>query len=310
MSKHRVPRVERVEAFIAHAQAMRVAETGRPLAASTVTSVRSLLNMVLARADGHTLDEVVTDRELATEVIEQLRWELTPLVAKLVVLKLAQYARWAVGDEAVVDRSDAGKAPIARRLDVPTPDEVTELLAAARRDGERTHVLIATLAHCGIRVGEALGLEWADVNVDAVTPHLLIRFTKNNRPRMVPLTPYLTALYQDPVLVDRLKSGAADRRRLGRDATVYVFPMSYEGARKTFHRMCDEAGLGESVTPHALRHAYVTRLLTAGVNAPVVQQLAGHVSIVTTINTYAHLMPLNHAADVARVFTTDEAGAS
>lgn len=38
-----------------------------------------------------------------------------------------------------------------------------------------------------------------------------------------------------------------------------------------------------------LRHSYATDLLRRGVPAEVVQKLLGHVSITTTVDTYAHL---------------------
>lgn len=44
------------------------------------------------------------------------------------------------------------------------------------------------------------------------------------------------------------------------------------------------------VTPHLLRHTYITRLILAGVNIKVVQYLAGHATVDITLNIYTHLM--------------------
>lgn len=43
------------------------------------------------------------------------------------------------------------------------------------------------------------------------------------------------------------------------------------------------------VTPHLLRHTYITNLLLQGVDIKTVQYLAGHEKSKTTLDIYAHL---------------------
>lgn len=43
------------------------------------------------------------------------------------------------------------------------------------------------------------------------------------------------------------------------------------------------------VTPHQLRHTYITNLLLAGVDVKTVQYLAGHEHAKITLDIYAHL---------------------
>ena len=43
------------------------------------------------------------------------------------------------------------------------------------------------------------------------------------------------------------------------------------------------------VTPHILRHTYITNLLLAGVDIKTVQYLAGHERAKITLDIYAHL---------------------
>ena len=43
------------------------------------------------------------------------------------------------------------------------------------------------------------------------------------------------------------------------------------------------------VTPHILRHTYITNLLLAGVDVKTVQYLAGHERAKITLDIYAHL---------------------
>jgi integrase/recombinase XerD len=58
---------------------------------------------------------------------------------------------------------------------------------------------------------------------------------------------------------------AADGRRLDR-----------HGAGRIVHRLARRAGIGKSVTPHTLRHAFITAALDAGVPLRDVQEAASH----------------------------------
>lgn len=62
------------------------------------------------------------------------------------------------------------------------------------------------------------------------------------------------------------------------------------------------------VTPHILRHTYVSNLLLAGVDIKTVQYLAGHEKSKTTLDIYAHLAynkPEDTIIKVRRAFDTD-----
>ena len=58
---------------------------------------------------------------------------------------------------------------------------------------------------------------------------------------------------------------AADGRRLDR-----------HGAGRIVRRVAREAGIAKSVTPHTLRHAFITAALDAGVPLRDVQEAASH----------------------------------
>ena len=51
--------------------------------------------------------------------------------------------------------------------------------------------------------------------------------------------------------------------------------------------MSSKATIDFEVTPHLLRHTYITNLIHVGVDPKTVQYLAGHVNSKTTMDIYA-----------------------
>ena len=65
---------------------------------------------------------------------------------------------------------------------------------------------------------------------------------------------------------------AADGRRLDR-----------HGAARIVHRVTRRAGIAKNVSPHTLRHAFITAALDAGVPLRDVQEAASHADPRTTM---------------------------
>lgn len=62
------------------------------------------------------------------------------------------------------------------------------------------------------------------------------------------------------------------------------------------------------VTPHILRHTYITNLILGGVDIKTVQYLAGHTTVELTLDTYTHLMentPADLIGKISKVFTPE-----
>lgn len=67
------------------------------------------------------------------------------------------------------------------------------------------------------------------------------------------------------------------------------------------------------VTPHQLRHTYITELIMAGADIKTVQYLAGHATVQLTLNIYTHLMankPEDTVQAVALAFGGNSSGYS
>ncbi len=152
--------------------------------------------------------------------------------------------------------------------------DAAEDLALEPWQGKRDRALFALLYGCGLRIGEALGLSRGDVQGH----ERIIVSGKGNKQRIVPLLksvareiqtyiemcPY-TLESDNPLFVGargkRLNPAVAQRKMRGVRAIL---------------------GLGETATPHALRHSFATHLLSGGGDLRTIQELLGHASLSTT----------------------------
>lgn len=153
-----------------------------------------------------------------------------------------------------------------------TPAEVLQLRSALLPRDAGVAALVGFLAETGLRVGEALALTWADLDLGA-RPRVLVRDSKNGEPRRVPLT--------------------AEAVRCVRARGVAAGPwhgLSQSRVNHLFRWARDEVGSTRGdpeVVPHALRHTAASRLVNAGVSLPVVSAWLGHRDSRSTLR-YAH----------------------
>lgn len=212
---------------------------------------------------------------------------------------------------------------------------LSALRRAARQD--RYSALWHVLLLGGLRPGEALGLKWKDVDMEAGAVRVvrnLVRIpgvegwqlelpkTKNSR-RTVPLP---------AVAMRELKAWKVqqtrDRLQVGPEWQEHGFVFTTQlgtplhGARRTFARVMEAAKLGEwgpepqrksrsgplpkrpfksAFRMYDLRHTCATLLLLAGVPLKVVSERLGHASIMQTADTYSHVLPTMQQAVVDKL---------
>jgi integrase len=122
----------------------------------------------------------------------------------------------------------------------------------------------------GARPGEAIGLQWADVDLQAQTA--IIRQTKVEEDRLAHLPlPLVVALANLP-------------RVEGRGVFVYT---ASNATRSAWDAVCERAGI-KLLTPHSCRHGFATGLLRRGVDVMTVAWLGGWKSAQQVLKTYGH----------------------
>ncbi len=145
----------------------------------------------------------------------------------------------------------------------------------------RDRLLISMLFLCGVRVGEAVGVQVPDFDVR--TKLLLVN--GKTGPRVVPLLPavienFVAYLYTRPSAPSAHLFLSAKGDLSVRDV------IKPNGVRQMLMRRADAAGI-RYINPHAFRHGLAMHLLNKGGDMSLVQRILGHTRITTTAENYA-----------------------
>ena len=214
------------------------------------------------------------------------------------------------------------------REKIPLTNEQSEVLIEAVNETS-AHTFVMIGLYTGMRREEILGLKWDCVHLGEV-PYIEVRRV-------------LTFDGTRPVVSEKLKSPAARRdiplperlakhlREKGRCSDFVVCnSRNEEHTRTTFKNMWKivvrrkisegkkkeegapnkhpgfERTIDFMVSPHILRHTYITNLILSGMNIKKVQYLAGHSKIQITLDIYTKLIynkPEDLIGDVSKAFS-------
>lgn len=178
-------------------------------------------------------------------------------------------------------------------------DEAQRLIDAADPEW-RTCLLLAL--RTGLRQGEIIGLQWADIILTGPAPGINVRRTiwedqegspKGNKERFI------------SIAGSKILAALKEHKKTAKGAHVFV---DGDGKRLTDGKMkwpltrsIAKAGIERTfgrIGWHDLRHTYASHLAMRGVDLLSIKQLLGHTDIATTMK-YAHLLPSATAHAVA-----------
>jgi integrase/recombinase XerD len=255
-----------------------------------------------AGASGHTLSAYRNDLDRASEAVGSLAnasaadlshlgslWaELAPSTVARRSAALRRFFGFLV-DEGL-RRDDPSLALPRPRLERPLPrildeEDVRRMFEAAEdraSSGEpiavRNLALLELLYGSGLRASELVGLPRGAVR--SGQPFLMVR-GKGAKERLVPISSRAQAAVG--TWMEQVSAGAP-----------WLFPsgkshLSRVRLFQIVRAMAADAGISsERVSPHVLRHAFATHLLSGGADLRVLQSLLGHADIATT-QIYTHV---------------------
>ena len=158
------------------------------------------------------------------------------------------------------------------------------------------YVLYKTLLASGCRIGEALALEWSDIDLKKGTISIsktLNRYQETNTPKS---KAGLREVDIDIATVSLLKEYKKRQQiqawQLGRSVSIVFTPFTTKYAyacllRKRLQSHFKAAGVPD-ISFHGFRHTHATIMLYAGIEAKDLQYRLGHSNISMTLNTYVH----------------------
>ena len=160
------------------------------------------------------------------------------------------------------------------------------------------------ILNTGLRMGEALALQWSDVNYKkntiSVTKNLVTVKNRSGKgpkqkmiiqekpkteksKRIIPLNKAALAALEDLKSAPGYKPGGFVIHNKNGGA---VMPRTLE---QSLENMCTAVGI-RRVGVHALRHTYATRLFEKGVDIKIISELLGHSSTEITYRIYVHVI--------------------
>lgn len=181
--------------------------------------------------------------------------------------------------------------------------------------------LLRFILATGLRIGEAIGLRWEDIEPQQFTvrrtiatvsnlewaegePHTrqAVQPTKTGAGfRVIPLGPdmqQLLARQRRAQAAERLKAGAAWDDQGYCFASAVGTPLQVRNVRRSHNRTLELSGV-TCVTLHGLRHSFATRWLSLDNDIRGLSEILGHADVATTLRRYVHSDP-THKADMMK----------
>ncbi len=193
--------------------------------------------------------------------------------------------------------------PRARKaeLTVLNPEQARKFVAAAKK--ARNGPLFSVAMSVGLRVGEACGLRWLDIDLSAGRLRVVqaIQWQKGKATVVEPKSESSRRTVKLPKFaLSALKRHRIRQKRerlvAGKDwvDSGLVFtssigtPLDYSNLRKDFRTLLKDSKL-PVIRLHDLRHTCATMLMVQGVPAKIVMETLGHSQISLTLDTYSHV---------------------
>jgi len=191
---------------------------------------------------------------------------------------------------------------VSKEMHILTPEQVAGF--AALLDGHELAAVAITALFTGIRRGEALGLDWGHVDLDAKLIKVRKSLEETDEEGLQLKPPKTKGSIRDiklpDIVVETLQAHhkrLLERRmqlglgKLGKDDLVFPDwegnPQWPDPFSTRWGELSHELGLGVSF--HELRHTHASQLIDAGVDVVQISRRLGHASPAITLSVYAHL---------------------
>lgn len=174
------------------------------------------------------------------------------------------------------------KQPLPHPLSEEAAHQLTQNIASVHdhiMEQTRDIALFTLLYGCGLRLSEALNLNWIDFRYSGLNDQggVLKIKGKGEKERLIPML---------PVVMQALLRWKSNYPQYDEKEPVFIGVkgkrLNPSVAQKTMREYRRLFGLSELSTPHALRHSFATHMMQNGGDLRTIQALLGHASLSTT----------------------------
>jgi site-specific recombinase XerD len=251
-------------------------------------ALRTVAALLASGADEVTLSWERVDYAAAVRLRSNLAARYAPSTANRMIAGFRGTMR-AAFQLGLIDAERVGRAcgvkavrgtrePAGRAL---SPADVSGLVAAcdsATTRGLRNRALLVLLCGCGLRRSEVAGLQLVDLDLASGT---LVVTGKGNRQRRAFLSEAACATVRQWLAL-RGEAPGPLLCPIDKANHVRLKAMHPQSIYDVLREIGRDAGLAD-LSPHDARRGFVTTLLLRGADVLVVQRLAGHASVSTTM---------------------------
>jgi integrase len=243
--------------------------------------------------------------------------DLSPSSIRQILAPLREMLNHAVEDSLMTNNpaSRVGRfiqqpQELGEQINPLTREELALFFDTIRVRAPEHYPFFLCLARTGMRLGEALALQWGDIDwhgrfIEVRRNYVCGKITrpKNGKSRRVDMSQQLAeALHQ---LLTQRKTEKLQGKWVDLPEWVFCSQVgrqlhSNNLRRRVFYPCLEKAGL-RRVRIHDLRHTYASLLIQNGESLAYIRDQLGHHSIQVTVDIYGHLVPGGNQAAVDRL---------
>lgn len=256
---------------------------------SYLSDIKKYLEYLQTTRHRHHPEDITDDDIRSFMAREKRRYHSAKTIARK-LSSIRSFHRFLLTEKKVDDdvaKLIAGPKQEKRLPLILSTEEVDKLLSVLTEKDPvemRNKTMIELAYDTGLRVSELINLKMSDLRL---TVGLIQIYGKGNKERIIPLGELdLDAIEKylrltRPKLLKQRKSDYLFITRRGKKMTRQNFNLILKTKAQI-------AGIKKTVTPHMLRHSFVSHLLARGLDLRFIQELLGHQDIATT-EIYTHI---------------------
>ena len=171
-------------------------------------------------------------------------------------------------------------------------EEQKRFINALEDDNSKYKHLLLFMTYSGVRIGEALSLEWDDIDFENNVIHINNTLSRDKNDRVVIGDKTKTkSSNRDIIITTKL---AQILNEIPKECNLLFNEerrlISPSGVNSYVLRLNKRYKISKELHTHMLRHTYATRCIESGMNIKVLQKNLGHSKIDTTLNIYASVL--------------------